>query len=165
MRGRVTSSGSTSSAGGSESGLGSWESWDSREGWGDDGEWNSIDEDGGDGEIEGKKMEVEDGALAVEVTARDTKVEDIVHDDEEGPQSPDDEVARFLLGAPVADEVARAGFRQRVNIAGEGDDAAETTTVRQVSRLVRSVEIDSNCFWSGVDGDQPLTEVRIVMVV
>lgn len=38
-------------------------------------------------------------------------------------------------------------------------------TINQTSHLIRGVEVDSTCCWGGVDEDQVITDVRIVMAV
>lgn len=49
--------------------------------------------------------------------------------------------------------------------AGQTEDAAEISAVKQALHLIRSVEIEALCLWDGDSRNEPVTDVRIMMVV
>ena len=55
--------------------------------------------------------------------------------------------------------------QMRQKTAQKMDHAMETSAVKQVSHLIRSVEIDALCLWDGDDQNGPVTDTRITIVV
>ena len=55
--------------------------------------------------------------------------------------------------------------RTKQKTAGRTEDAAEISAVKQALHLIRSVEIEALCLWDGDCQNEPVTDVRIMMVV
>ena len=112
---------------------------------------------------EEEEKEQGDGPLADGLHAGKAKIEKVGDGDDdnddgacESPNGDEDDL----------DDSANTGIdRRRHHIDGRANQGAETAMVTLSSQLIRSVEVDSTCCWNGAAGDQPLTDVRIVMVV
>ena len=103
--------------------------------------------------------------------ANEAKVADVDFDYEHS--SPGDDVERFIIDGdhedgekPGSGAGANARLSQmRQTTARRIDHTTEISAVKQASHLIRNVEIDAICLWDGDGRDEPVTDVRIVMVV
>jgi hypothetical protein len=98
-------------------------------------------------------------------------VVDIDYDDDYSSHG--DEVGRlFADNSNGNDEDSDAGASADTTIsqpaqytAWKEEHFTKMATIKQTSHLIRSVEVDSTCCGGGVDGDQVIADVRIVMAV
>lgn len=86
----------------------------------------------------------------------------------------DDSGCRFIDSDYEDGEKAGAGAgaganarisQMRQKTASGMNHATVISVVKQASHLIRSVEIDATCLWDGDGRNEPMTDVRIVMVV
>lgn len=103
--------------------------------------------------------------------ASETKIASVGFDDEDGSHNHD--VRRLIMDGDhkdgeVADDSADANVRigqMGQKTAQKVDHTKEISAVKQVSHLIRSVEIDALCLWDGDGQNGPVTDTRIMMVV
>lgn len=155
--------------------LPSSSSSDSRSRSGSDGtcgSGESMDTSGREDSSEKTSLGDEEGGNDVgDSNASEAKIADAHFDEEHN--SHNDDVGRLIVdGDHEIGKATGAGAEANIRIgqmrqktADKMDHTMETSAVKQVSHLIRSVEIDALCLWDGDGQNEPVTDTRIMMVV
>lgn len=113
----------------------------------------------------------EDDNAAGDSNADEAKIADTDFNDEHCSPS-DDAGPRIVYGDHEDGEGAGTGTGANARIGQlrqktteRVHHTTEISAMKQASPLIRSVEIDATCLWDGVGQNQPVTDIRIVMMV